>query len=184
MKNAIKFNLVILAFVIAFGFYSTAFAVGSIGVLNVEIVQGKVASVGLNSTSSGIWSVTSNTNSAIASGAVQSNTLILTGAALGTTKLTLCEGTELVNCLEINATVKTAGSILGAYTNNSHPVNSWVLSGKTVFYIHVNGIIPISTWAIFINNGGKQSLIQNANDGDLKLPLLGLMDYNDSRVTK
>ncbi|HYV34002.1 MAG TPA: hypothetical protein VE973_04105, partial [Candidatus Limnocylindria bacterium] len=64
----------------------------------------------------------------------------------------------------------------------AHPAGSWVIQGKTVYYITSSGLVPITTWAIFLSNGGKANLIVPINDGDMHLPLLALMEAHDSRV--
>lgn len=67
--------------------------------------------------------------------------------------------------------------------NASHPWGSWVVSGGTVYFIHRDGLIPISSYDIFLNNGGRASYIVPMNFYDWQLPRLSLMAYVDQRLT-
>lgn len=67
--------------------------------------------------------------------------------------------------------------------NEHHPWGSWVLGGKTVYFIHESGLIPITTYKIFLNNGGQDDLILPMNWYDWQLPKLPYMSDNDPRLT-
>ncbi len=66
----------------------------------------------------------------------------------------------------------------------SHVPGSWIVQGKTVYFVSINGLIPIAEWQIFLNNGGNKKYIVKANSQDLLLPQLPLMTNSDSRVTQ
>lgn len=165
-------------------FAQFAFAASSLGTLNENIAVGKVLSIGLNTSSTGNWYFGSNSNSAVASGNISSNSLFITGKSVGSTVISACTDTQNNNCMQVTVNVSAASQVLGASIVSPHPVKSWVLQGQTVFYVDTNGLIPITTWKIFLNNGGKQSLIKPANSGDLALPMESLMVLHDSRVQK
>ena len=63
-----------------------------------------------------------------------------------------------------------------------HPWGSWIIYKKTVYYVTQEGLIPISSWNIFLQNGGQAKFIVKANKADLALPTLPMMQLNDSRV--
>lgn len=68
----------------------------------------------------------------------------------------------------------------------AHPWGSYLLHKGTVYYSHELGLIPIPSWSVFVNNGGKQSLIVKANENDLKalkdVAELPVLSVNDSRI--
>ncbi len=70
--------------------------------------------------------------------------------------------------------------------NDSHPWGSWLLNNGTVYYAHEIGLVPVSSWDIFLNNGGKGAWIVKANKYDLELlnssPVTELLASNDSRI--
>lgn len=174
-----KFLLVLAGGLI---FATSAFAASDLGSLRESIVVGKVLSVGLNPSSSGNWYLGANSNSAVATASISSNSLLINGKSVGSATISACTDAQGNHCLEVNVNVIPTGSVLGVNTENAHPLNSWVIQGQTVFYVDANGLIPITTWKIFLSNGGKQSLIQPINFGDLKLPLEAFMLPHDSRV--
>ena len=69
-----------------------------------------------------------------------------------------------------------------------HPWGSWLVSGKQVYYFGEVGFIPVSTWEIFVNNGGQVQKILKMNSYDLAslkaVGTLPIMEMNDSRVVK
>jgi hypothetical protein len=102
---------------------------------------------------------------------------------VGSTVINVCTDSKGANCLQVKVSVIIGGGqVLGASTVNAHPYKSWVIEGQTVFYVDTNGLIPVTTWQIFLSNGGQQSLIQPADSADLKLPLEAFMVPHDSRV--
>lgn len=155
------------------------------GVLNEGVGVGKTLSVGLNPLPIGHWFLGSNSNGSVAdvtmTPASVPTSVVIKGLSAGSSTVQVCDSNG-TGCMQINLYVS---SVLGVYTPMaSHPAGSWVLGpdGITVYYVTGNGVIPISTWDIFLNNGGKQSLIVKANQADMDMALLPLMDYNDSRV--
>ncbi len=169
----------LVSLVVFAGLAQIAFAAPTLGSIQQSIPVGKNLSVGLGTSSSGKWFVMKNTNPEVAGSVIFTNSLVVNGLAVGITNISVCSELEATNCLEVSVTV--VGSVLGLHTQ-THPEGSWVNLGKTVFYVHSTGLIPIPTWSIFLSNGGKASLIVPANEADLNLPLLPLMVANDSRV--
>lgn len=70
--------------------------------------------------------------------------------------------------------------ISSAYT--SHPWGSWIKSGRTVYFVHEQGLIPVPSGDVFLNNGGSWNLVVNANRYDFERIILPIMEYNDSRL--
>lgn len=64
----------------------------------------------------------------------------------------------------------------------SHPWGSWVKDGDTIYFVHENGLIPVSSYSIFLDNGGLSQLVVPANWYDLQLHKLSKMVKNDSRL--
>ncbi|MCL5666611.1 MAG: hypothetical protein M1383_02475 [Patescibacteria group bacterium] len=64
----------------------------------------------------------------------------------------------------------------------AHPWGSWIKSGNTIYFVHEAGLIPISDYNIFLNNGGKDNLVVPANSYDFALPMLPIMTMNDYRL--
>jgi len=168
--------------------YSVAFAIlafaqvafaagGQVSYLYEAVSVGKNMSIGLNFTPSGNIS---NSNPLVASATVSGTSLLIQGTTVGTSVIRVCDAQNF-DCL--NVTVAVTGSVLGASTFfNTHPVGSWVLAGKTVFYVSNTGLIPVGSWQIFLGNGGQAKFIQPIMQGDYFLPLLPFMTANDNRV--
>jgi len=160
---------------------SLSFAANDLGSLNEALQTGQTLSVGLNPSSTGNWHVVGTTDSTIATATVTDNALVIRGKKAGTVTFSACVDQQGSSCLSVTVTV--TGNVLGSSITLPHPLKSWVLHKGTVFYIHANGLIPISTWNIFLSNGGKSSLIKVANSGDLNFPLLfPIMEIKDYRV--
>lgn len=64
----------------------------------------------------------------------------------------------------------------------AHPWGSWISNGSAVYFVHQDGLIPIPSWEIFINNGGHADLIVKSNIYDFRRPQLSVMTYDDSRL--
>jgi hypothetical protein len=64
----------------------------------------------------------------------------------------------------------------------SHPWGAWVKSGKVVYFVHADGLIPVPSAETFLNNGGVWGQVVNANTYDFARPILSVMEYNDSRL--
>jgi len=79
-----------------------------------------------------------------------------------------------------DASLYAYGGILDR-PNMPHVVGSWILSNKTVYYVSVEGLIPIPTWDIFVANSGGSIIVQ-ANESDLAKPILPIMVKDDPRV--
>jgi len=169
----------LLALTVGFIFASTAFAASDLGSLQESVSVGKVVSVGLNPSNTGNWYVVTNSNVAVAGASISSGALLITGKSVGSTAISACTDTQGSHCLLVTVNV---GSVLGSSIVAPHPAKSWIIQGKTVFYVDVNGLIPITTWKIFLNNGGKQALIQPATSADLTLPWESFMALKDARV--
>ena len=159
-----------------------ALAITSLGTFSETIGVGKTLSIGLNPSASGNWYVVSNSNPAVASAGISGiagSSLVVKGLKAGNATVSACTESNGVNCL--HAIVTVSGSNLGVSTSR-HPSGSWILSGKTVYFVTDSGLVPISTWKIFLSNGGKAKLIAQATGDDLNLPYLDLMVLKDSRV--
>ncbi len=91
-------------------------------------------------------------------------------------------GFNFDNVLKVsNSGLALSGKIV-VTQNGAHPRGSWLQSGSTVYFLTPEGLIPISNWATFLNNGGQASFIVKANSYDLALPKLSLMVSNDGRM--
>ncbi|MBL8029925.1 MAG: hypothetical protein JNN11_01625 [Candidatus Doudnabacteria bacterium] len=66
--------------------------------------------------------------------------------------------------------------------NTSHPWGSWVQSGSTIYFVHEQGLVPVPSWEIFLNNRGSSSLVVPANIYDFQKPILAPMSWSDSRL--
>ena len=175
MKKILAISAAFLAFA------PIAFA-GNLGTLNESVMVGKTVTVALNPSSTGRWFLPSlsNTNPNVAIASTNGNNLVLQGRSVGTAAVKVCSEIQNVNCLDVTITV--TGNVLGESTN-AHPSGTWVIDNGTVYYITDSGIIPISTWKIFLSNSaGKKVTFTPASSDDLKLPLLPLMTLSDSRV--
>lgn len=64
----------------------------------------------------------------------------------------------------------------------SHPWGSWVKSGNTIYFVHEDGLIPVSSESIFKNNGGENKLVVPMNYYDSQLNKLSKMKNDDSRL--
>jgi hypothetical protein len=159
-------------------FAPVVFASPSLGSIKEKVYIGKTISVGLST--SGSWYVGSISVPTIISAKIDNYNLFITGKTAGSAKALVC--TDSTSCLEVKVMVSPLGLVLGEYTVAPHAVKSWLVSGKTIFYVSSVGLIPVSTQSIFSSNGGKQSLVQPVNDGDLDLPLQSLMTLKDPRV--
>ncbi len=51
--------------------------------------------------------------------------------------------------------------------NADHPWGSWLLYNGTVYYYTQQGLVPVPSWSIFLNNGGQSKFIVKANKYDL-----------------
>jgi hypothetical protein len=67
-------------------------------------------------------------------------------------------------------------------TDIGHPWGSWVQLGQGVYFVHENGLIPISSYQNFINNGGQDRFLVPANSYDFYKPILDLMSLNVFRL--
>lgn len=80
-----------------------------------------------------------------------------------------------------NSGLPLSGRIVETATGK-HPRGSWLLSGSTVYFLTPNGLIPVPSWAIFLNNGGQANFLVKANTYDLAFSKLPLMVNNDTRM--
>lgn len=74
----------------------------------------------------------------------------------------------------------TSYSISTPYTR--HPWGSWIKSGNTIYFSSDQGLIPVPSYDIFLNNGGEDRLVVNANSYDFNTNMLSPMTYQDSRL--
>ena len=64
----------------------------------------------------------------------------------------------------------------------AHPWGSWVKSGSSIYFVHEDGLIPVSSESIFKNNGGESKLTVPMNYYDSQINKLSKMKNNDSRL--
>lgn len=165
-------------------------AVTAYGNLQETIAVGKSLNVGLNQLDNGYWTVSGNSNPAVADASISTNSVavpgksissvIITGKAAGTTEISVCDSADN-GCLYINVTVN--GNVLGASTG-AHAPGTWVISGKTIYYVTASGLIPVPSMKVFTSNGGKLSKVVKMNEYESTMPILPIMTLKDSRVTK
>jgi hypothetical protein len=74
-----------------------------------------------------------------------------------------------------------SGFVLNS-ANMAHPWGSWIKNGSTIYFVHETGLIPIASYPVFVNNGGRDNMLVDANYYDLLKPVQYLMDNNDSRL--
>ncbi len=172
LKKLLGISFILLAF----PFFGSA----NYGNLSETIGVGKTISVGLNTLTNGSWFISGSPNPAVIQASLNSGSLIIQGTGIGTSGVSVC-ATDNSGCVNVNVTVN--GLVLGSFTG-AHLAGSWVLGsdGITVYYIADNGVIPITTWEIFLDNGGTSDKIVKINQYDEQLPLLSFMTNNDSRV--
>jgi hypothetical protein len=172
LKKFVGISLVLLAL--------PFFGYANYGNLNETIGVGKTVSVGLNTLTNGSWFISGNPNPAVIQASISSSSLIIQGIGMGASSVSAC-ATDNSGCVNVNVTVN--GLVLGSFTG-AHLAGSWVLGsdGRTVYYVLDNGLIPITTWEIFLDNGGTSEKIVKINQYDEQLPLLAFMTNNDSRV--
>jgi hypothetical protein len=66
--------------------------------------------------------------------------------------------------------------------NAAHPYGAWIVNKGTIYFVHELGLIPIADFQTFLNNGGSIGTVVKANTYDMQLPMLNLMQANDSRL--
>lgn len=64
----------------------------------------------------------------------------------------------------------------------SHPWGAWVKNGSTVYFVHELGLIPVPDYNTFINNGGQDNLVVQANSWDFQRTILSTMTWGDARL--
>lgn len=179
----IKFKIMKKVFVIGFALLSFANIAnaGSLGFLQESILTQRSLTVGLNQSPTGLWYLFGNTRPDAVSAEIKENQIQVKGLLPGVSKVSACADLNGNNCITLNVNVE-AGQVLGTSIFNAHPEGSWVKNNSTVFYVTVGGIIPVPSWSVFINNGGKANLVQEMNEADMLLPLLSQMTEKDDRV--
>lgn len=79
-----------------------------------------------------------------------------------------------------------SGLVDSGYTvwsaNQRHPWGSWIKSGNTVYFVHESGLIPVTNYDIFLNNGGSDALVVNANMYDFQTTMQAPLEYGDFRL--
>lgn len=91
-------------------------------------------------------------------------------------------GYKFNNVVEVGfSNAPYSGHIINS-ARSSHPWGSWIKAGRTVYFVHESGLIPVPDWATFVNNGGDGRLIVPANSYDVSLPVLPQMEFSDYRL--
>jgi hypothetical protein len=92
-------------------------------------------------------------------------------------------GFRLENVLFVNNVnnIPTSSHIIST-AQTSHPWGTWITMNNTIHFVHESGLIPVPSFDVFLANGGNSNLVVPANSYDFNLPMLSLMNYNDSRL--
>lgn len=95
-------------------------------------------------------------------------------------------GLNNVKTTDISA-YKSSGSYYLSSPTQEHPWCSWMKwKDGTVYYSHPSGSIPVPSWDIFLNNGGRADLIVPMNAADDAIwaqnPNLPPLQLNDARI--
>ncbi len=64
----------------------------------------------------------------------------------------------------------------------AHPWGTWIINGSTIYFEDQYGLIPVSDWNVFLNNGGSNTMIVQANSYDMQRPILSVMVNSDTRL--
>ncbi len=109
--------------------------------------------------------------------------LMLGGKKYGFTSLAAFRGLGYTTKRVVRG--KTASLPLGGLiksASSAHLSGSWVVQNKTVYFITDAGRIPVSSWEVFLGNGGTVDALVPANAADMVKPVLSVMTANDVRV--
>lgn len=148
-----------------------------------NLSQGKTLSLNLGRAG---WKLTGSNNPRIISAQINEEILVIRALSPGLATVFACPENIIDPklCAYVTVTVNPE-NVLGLNTGSSfkpHTTGAFVNVGQTVFFIHEYGLIPITTYPIFLSVAPKNTQIFTANDYDLQLPLLPFMEINDSRV--
>lgn len=91
-------------------------------------------------------------------------------------------GFKFSNVLDTGYTGLASTGFTITTSNASHPWGSWVKSGQTIYFVHQHGLIPVPSWEVFVNNGGRGEWVVPANWHDMARPILNNMIWNDNRL--
>lgn len=91
-------------------------------------------------------------------------------------------GYSLSNVLSVGPTNLAQSSFVINSAFIAHPWGTWVKAGTTVYFCDQSGLIPISDYGIFLNNGGQDRLVVPVNGLDQQRPIQPLMVNNDWRL--
>lgn len=91
-------------------------------------------------------------------------------------------GYKLNNVQRVSNSGLTLSSFVVTSSNSAHPWGSWILNGSTIYFVHQDGLIPISSYDTFTNNGGQSHMVVPSNIHDFARPILPAMGYNDTRL--
>lgn len=132
------------------------------------------------------WKLTGSNNPNIISAQINGEILVIKALNPGLATAFACPENIIDPklCAYVTVTVNPE-NVLGLNTGSSdkpHTTGTFVNVGQTVFFVHEYGLIPITTYPIFLSVASKNTQIVNANDHDLQLPLLPFMELGDSRV--
>jgi hypothetical protein len=96
-------------------------------------------------------------------------------------------GYSLSNVKAVDLSTRSFVRTKGVFSRNvGHTWGSWLLYNKTVYYSHQDGMIPVPSWEVFLENGGFATAIVPANKYDIDdlraKPNLPPLKKWDSRV--
>lgn len=66
----------------------------------------------------------------------------------------------------------------------AHPWGSWLKAGQTVYFAHETGLIPITAYDVFLQNGGQDRWVVPMNMYDWQRPILSYLTYADARLSQ
>ncbi|MGE5392599.1 MAG: putative Ig domain-containing protein, partial [Candidatus Saccharibacteria bacterium] len=92
-------------------------------------------------------------------------------------------GYKLSNVTDAGITsLSNSGYVIGT-SQTAHPWGTWIKQGTTVYFVHENGLIPVSYYDVFLNNGGEDRMVVPANYYDfIGKQVLPVMSNNDWRL--
>ncbi|MDB4939838.1 MAG: hypothetical protein JWO40_263 [Candidatus Doudnabacteria bacterium] len=91
-------------------------------------------------------------------------------------------GFSLSNVVNASTNGLTFSNYIITTPYTSHPWGTWVKNGNTVYFADQFGLIPISDYNVFLNNGGNSNNVVAANNYDMQRPLEQVMTLNDARL--
>ena len=153
--------------------------------INEKLTVGKTLSLNLGQAG---WKLAGSNNTGIISAQINGENFFIKALNPGLATAFACPE-NLIDpaiCAYVTITVNPE-NVLGLNTGAAykpHSAGLFVNVGQTVFYVHEHGLIPITTYPIFLSVAPKNVAIYPANDYDMQLPLLPYMETNDQRVQR